>query len=165
MSAVRCDNATGAVGLRLARVGCVVPWYPAAVTYYAATHPTLANHVARAQASGLDGGSLDFPLYRSTDASFTALNRSLACGDAPSIPGRSCDEYPLASTYNGLATGGTRRTFAGCDINAPLNVSGPGGASACMINASENHSQGGIMSNFYYDYRILNWDPYRVLTG
>jgi hypothetical protein len=31
-----------------------------------------------------------------------------------------------------------------------------------MITASENDSQGGIMA---YDYRVLDWDPYRVITS
>jgi hypothetical protein len=94
-------------GFRPARVGCVVDWFPAAVTYRSSTHPTLTAHVGRAQASGLPGATLANPLYRSTNTANNDLNRSRACGDAPSIAGRNCDEYPLATTYRGLASGGT----------------------------------------------------------
>lgn len=160
---IRCDNATGANGFRPRRVGCVVPWYPSAVGYSQSEYPSLASHVSRAQASGLPGATFTAPLFRSTNEAFTTQNRQLACGDAPSITGRSCDEYPLASTYNGLAFGGSRRSFSGCNINAPT-ATGASGASACMITASENNAQGALMAAFYYDERVLNWDPYRVLV-
>lgn len=39
---------------------------------------------------------------------------------------------------------------------------GPTGASACMITASENNAQGGIMAAFNYDNRVLNGDPFLV---
>jgi len=163
MSEIRCDNAVGANGFRPARVGCVVPWYASAAGYSQSSYPSLAGHVSRAQASGLPGATFADPLWRNTDTTITNTNRSLACGDAPSIAGKSCDEYPLASTYNGLAFGGTRRTFPGCNINAPSGT-GPIGASACMITASENSAQGAIMAAFYYDERVLDIDPYRILV-
>ncbi|MBQ1052742.1 hypothetical protein KBX50_30340 [Micromonospora sp. C51] len=162
MDEISCDNATGANFTRPARVGCVVPWYPAQVTYSSGSYPSLASHVQRAQNSGLPGASILDPLYRNTDQATIDLNRSRACGDAPSIAGRSCDEYPLASTYQGLAFGGTRRTFSSCNINAPTGVTGSTGVSACMITASENNAQGGIMAAFYYDNRVLGGDPYWV---
>ncbi|UQS22836.1 hypothetical protein L1857_08400 [Amycolatopsis thermalba] len=162
---VRCDNATGANGARPARVGCVVWWFPAQVLYSQSSYPSLASHVSRAQASGLPGASFAAPLHRTSDPTRTSTNRNLACGDAPSIAGLSCDEYPLASTYEGLASGGTRRTFDNCNINAPTGVTGPTGASACMITATENNAQGGIMVGFYYDNRVLEADPYRVGVG
>jgi hypothetical protein len=160
---IRCGNATGANGFRPARVGCVVWWYASAVLYSRSSYPSLASHVSRAQASGLPGAGFTNPLIRNTDEASTNRNRQLACGDAPSIPGRNCDEYPLASTSQGLDFGGTRRTFDGCDINAP-RATGPGGASACMITASENFAQGALMARFYYDERVLHEDPYRVLV-
>jgi hypothetical protein len=162
MLEIRCDNATGANTDRPARVGCVVPWYPSAAFYSQSAYPSLASHVARAQNSGLPGATFAAPLVRTTNQATIDTNRRLACGDAPSIPGRNCDEYPLATTRQGLAAGGTRRTFDGCDINAPTGVTGPTGASACMITASENFAQGGIMSGFYYDWRVLDGDPYLV---
>lgn len=143
---VSCDNATPANGFRPRRVGCVVWWFPAQVIYSQSRHPSLASHVARAQGSGLPGATFANPLNRTSDPNRINTNRNLACGDAPSIPNMSCDEYPLATTYQGLASGGTRRTFSGCNINAPTGVTGPAGASACMIIESDNFGQGGVMA-------------------
>lgn len=161
LDTIRCDNAVGASGTRARRAGCVVPWYASEVLYSQSRYPSLANHVAQAQSSGLPGAGFNDPLYRTTDAIRIARNRRLACGDAPRIPGRSCDEYPLATTLQGLAAGGTLRTFDGCDINAPRET-GPTGVSACMISDADNNAQGGLMQNFYYDWRVLDGDPYRV---
>jgi len=164
LNEIRCDNATGANGFRPRRVGCVVPWYASPAFYSQSSYPSLASHVARAQASGLPGNSFAAPLTRTTNQATIDTNRSRACGDAPSLPGLSCDEYPLASSNQGLAAGGTRRTFDGCNINAP-RATGPTGASACMITASENSAQGAIMAAFNYDERVLNGDPFRVLVS
>lgn len=165
MNEMSCDNAIGANLNRPARVGCVVPWYPAEVIYSMSRYPSLATHVDLAQSSGLPGGTLFDPLNRNVNDADINQNRNLACGDAPSIAGKSCDEYPLATTYQGLAFGGTRRTFTGCNINAPTGVTGPTGVSACMITATENSAQGALMAAFYYDYRVLGGDPYRVGIG
>lgn len=162
---VSCDNATPANGFQPRRVGCVVWWFPALVTYSQSRYPSLASHVARAQGSGLPGATFANPLNRTSDPTRINTNRNLACGDAPSIQFMSCDEYPLATTYQGLASGGTRRTFAGCNINAPTGVTGPTGASACMIAEGDNNGQGGVMAGFYYDNRVLEGDPYRVGVG
>ncbi|MDI6104682.1 hypothetical protein QLQ12_39435 [Actinoplanes sp. NEAU-A12] len=161
MNDIRCDNAVGGYLQNPVRVGCVVPWYPAPVYYDSSRNPTLADHVRQAQASGLPGGTVTAPLYRSTDAAVERTNRRLACGNPPSIPGKNCDEYPLATTYNGLSAGGSLRSFPGCNISAPSG-SGPLGASACMIAEGDNHAQGGIMSGFYYWERVLDWDPFVV---
>jgi hypothetical protein len=166
LNEVRCDNAVGANLQRPRRVGCVIAWYASTAWYDRGAYPSLASHVERAQASGLPGGpnNAQVPLTRTTNTTIINNNRNRACGDAPSIAGKSCDEYPLASTHQGLNAGGTRRTFSGCSINAPTNVTGPSGASACMITASENNAQGALMAAFYYDWRVLNDDPMRVGT-
>ncbi|MEU2632237.1 hypothetical protein ABZ641_35400, partial [Kitasatospora sp. NPDC007106] len=52
-SNIRCDNAVPGN----LKVGCVVYWHPSPVYYSRATNPTLANHVAQAQASGLPGAT------------------------------------------------------------------------------------------------------------
>ncbi|MGW2254745.1 NucA/NucB deoxyribonuclease domain-containing protein [Kitasatospora sp. NPDC001660] len=156
---VRCDNATAGNPY----VGCVVPWYAAPVSYSQAANPTLAGHVSRAQASGLPGATFEAPLYRTTNDAINNANRTQACGDAPSIAGLSCDEYPLASSYQGLSAGGTRRTFDGCNFSLPSQT-GPTGVSVCMIAEGDNNSQGGIMSQFYRWQRVLDGDPFRVLV-
>ncbi|MDY0811457.1 hypothetical protein [Kitasatospora purpeofusca] len=156
---VRCDNATGGNPY----TGCVVPWYPSPAFYRQANTPELARHVSLAQASGLPGATFEAPLTRTTDPAVSGPNRTMACGDAPSIPDKSCDEYPLATSRQGLTAGGTRRTFDNCSFGLPQQ-SGPTGVSVCMISRNEQDSQGGTMSQFYRWERVLDGDPFRVLV-
>ncbi|MDQ0938405.1 hypothetical protein [Streptomyces sp. V1I1] len=113
--------------------------------------------------SGLSGATFDAPLTRTTTQSVIDDNRNKACGDAPSIPGKSCDEYPLATSQQGLSAGGARRTFDDCSFNLPRQT-GPRGASACMIPAAENSAQGGLNTQFYRSQRVLEGDRFRVVT-
>ncbi|MET8867928.1 hypothetical protein ABZW11_33770 [Nonomuraea sp. NPDC004580] len=160
MSEIRCDNATAG----RAAIGCVVPWYASELVYSQSLYPSLASHVSRAQASGLPGATFDAPLTRTTNETIINTNRSLACGDAPSISGLSCDEYPIARSYEGLSSGGTRRTFDGCNFNLP-GQTGPTGVSVCMITATENNAQGGLNTQFFRRERVLDGDPFRVTVG
>ncbi len=160
MTDIRCDNATGGTS----SIGCVVPWYPSAAVYSQEAYPELTSHVARAQASGLKGGSFASTLTRTTDQTIVDRNRDLACGDAPSIEAKSCDEYPPAQAKEGLSSGGTRRTFDNCSFNLPPGA-GPDGVSVCMIKATENNAQGGIHAQFFKRERVLDGDPWRVLIG
>lgn len=160
MTPIRCDNATAGT----TSTGCVVPWYAAAVIYTRSSYPSLASHVERAQASGLPGATFAAPLTRTTNQAVQDTNRNLACGDAPSISGLSCDEYPPAVGYQGLSAGGTRRTVTGCNFGLPSGT-GPAGVSVCMITATENNAQGGIHTQFFRSWRVLDGDPFRVLIG
>jgi plasmid stability protein len=108
-----------------------VPWYVDPLVYSQARAPGLASHILRAQGSGLPGGPFSTPLTRASTA-VRGQNRRLACGDAPSVIGLSCDEYPFASSQQGLTAGGTRRTFGDCTFNLP-RATGPTGVSVCMI--------------------------------
>ncbi|WP_194292608.1 NucA/NucB deoxyribonuclease domain-containing protein [Streptomyces katsurahamanus] len=155
----RCDNNTGG----RTEAGCVVPEYAAELKYKQASYPALASHVSRAQASGLPGATFKKPLIRTTDPTTIRDNRDLACGDAPSVPDKSCDEYPVATSRQGLSAGGTRRTFDDCSLNFPRQT-GRSGASVCMITASENRAQGGLNTQFYRANRVLDGDPFRVTT-
>jgi hypothetical protein len=155
---VRCDNAAGGSS---PTPGCAVYYVPGVVTYSSATHPTFASHVAQALASGLPGGSMADPLHRTTVTSVINANRSASCGSAPSISGLSCDEYPFASSYEGAASGGSARSFPGCNFTDPA-ATGPNGFSRCMITASENSSAGAILGNIYRQQRILEADPFYV---
>lgn len=160
MTEIRCDNATAGN----ASIGCVVPWYPSSLIYSQNSYPALAAHVSQAQASGLPGGSFAAPLYRTTDEATAQQNRQLACGDAPSIAGLSCDEYPIARSYEGLTAGGARRTFNNCGLNLP-QTTGPTGVSVCMITATENNAQGGINTQFFRSQRVLDLDPFLIVVG
>jgi hypothetical protein len=164
ISEIRCDNAIGDNGFRKRRVGCVVPWFPSALYYSRSSYPSLALHVSKAQASGLPGPDINKPLTRTTNQAIIDRNRALACGNPPSIPNLSCDEYPIATSAQGLSAGGRRRTFDGCNINE-RQENGPTGASACMITARENNAQGGLNSAFWYDERVMHADPFRILIG
>jgi len=161
MTPIRCDNATAGT----TTPGCVVPWYASAVYYSLSSYPTLAMHVIGAQASGLPGDSFDDPLTRTTNQFVIDLNRQLACGDAPSIPGWSCDEYPPATSYQGLSLGGERRTQGGCQFPNLPRQTGATGVSVCMIVDTENSAQGGLHAQFFRDHRILDSDRFRVLIS
>ncbi|MGW0680468.1 NucA/NucB deoxyribonuclease domain-containing protein [Streptomyces sp. NPDC002767] len=157
----RCDNNTAGRPV----VGCVVPWYASALTYRKSVTPNLVRHVQLAQASGLPGATFEKPLYRTTNELVIALNRTRACGDAPSIQDFSCDEYPIATSKNGLSAGGTRRSFDGCSLPNIPSGTGAKGASICMIPGPENSSQGGSNTQFFRAERMLSADPFRVLTS
>lgn len=159
MDDIRCDNAVPNKA-----VGCVVPWFASATNYSFSKQPTLAWHVYTAQSSGLPGATFDAPLNRATDAAIIDENRTKACGDAPSIANKSCDEYPLASTQQGLSAGGERRSWDGCEFGQVPQQTGPTGVSVCMIDKVDNDAQGGIQRGFYNRERVLDGDPFRVLV-
>lgn len=158
----RCDNASGG---KRPTVGCVVPWYASSMVYSKAKAPELASHITRAQKSGLPGATV--PLTRATSTTVIGWNRRLACPDGEVRPaGKSCDEYPLASTFQGMAiVGGERRSFSGCSIKGVPSRTGSTGASACMISTADQNYQGGVNSTFYSDQRVLNADPFLVVIG
>jgi hypothetical protein len=158
LSEMRCDNAT----LGVATPGCVIPWAAETLVYRAVDTPQLVSHVARAQASGLPT-----LLHRTTNATRITNNRNRACYKAPSIAKKSCDEYPVATSQEGLASlpattwQNYRRTFSGCSFTLPSQT-GAIGASACMISATEQSSQGGTNNAFYREWRYLEGDPFYV---
>ncbi|MEU8893401.1 NucA/NucB deoxyribonuclease domain-containing protein [Streptomyces sp. NPDC048442] len=84
------------------------------------------------------------PLHRTVDKKLIAKNRGAACPKRlPRPPGKSCDEFPFASTKEGGASGTYSRR---------------------MINAKHTSDAGG--SNYllkaYRDHRILNGDAFWV---
>ncbi|WP_242438923.1 cysteine hydrolase family protein [Streptomyces sp. CB00455] len=110
MNEIRCDNATAGRPV----VGCVVPW-ASELTY------------TKAQASGPPGATFANPLTRTENASVISNKRTRACGSAPSLTAKSCDEYPIATSQQELNSGGTRRTQTGCGFTGvpspePLSV-------------------------------------------
>lgn len=138
--------------------GCV---FTSATPTWAVTsaYPAYKSHVHRAIASGLPS-----TLTRADSATVTA-NRNRACGTnvRPTPTNFECDEYPMASTNQGAASGGTVRTFDGCQMDAlPKNVTGATGWSQCYIPANENQSAGIDLSSFYRNQRILVNDKFTV---
>lgn len=97
--------------------------------------PQCANALAGQSAPAY---AYDNPLTRATNPSTINANRNAACANvAP-----SCDEYPMASTYQGA---GFQPDF-----------------STASVPASANSSQGGILSQFYGTNRVLDGDPFWV---
>ncbi|MFJ1975306.1 NucA/NucB deoxyribonuclease domain-containing protein [Streptomyces sp. NPDC087903] len=138
---VRCDNALPGAPRQ---VGCVnlraIP-----VISYSRTGPwpELAEHIKDAQASGLPGkyGTTDY-LTRLTYAAKIQKNRDKSCPTSlERPPGKSCDEYPFASTYQGGNYGPFSRR---------------------MINKNQNTEGGRALKGFYTYSRVLEGDRFLV---
>lgn len=159
---VRCDNA-----LPGQPIGCVFSGYIPTVVYSrSGPYAGFARHVGDAQASGLPGGYPNgVPLTRLTDNTLIAKNRTTACPSKyPRPAGKTCDEYPFASSYQGAYTGGgTPRTFPYCSIKlGSAGSTGSSGYSICMIDSSQNSGAGSVLGRFYNANRVISRDPFRV---
>jgi hypothetical protein len=125
----------------------------------------LARHIQEAQWSGLPGAPGGSPLTRLTDGGLQELNRTFACpGHYPRPPGRSCDEYPFASTWQGAYTSGSSahaRTQSWCQVDEPVTT-GPYGWSVCMIDDWQNSAGGGALGNWFVANRVISGDPFYV---
>jgi hypothetical protein len=101
--------------------------------------PTIAAHIRQAQASG-------YPrtLTRTTDQKRIKNNRKEACGNFTRPPGKECDEYPFASTYEGGVGTGKR-------------------ASVKAVPGHEQRVQGGTLSAFYR--KLKDGSKFQVCVG
>jgi hypothetical protein len=160
---IRCDNALPGVNY----VGCVVPFHRSHM-YYSLSGPyaELARHIRDAQNSGLPGraSGSGTPLTRLTDSQLQQANRATACPSSyPRPPGKSCDEYPFASTWQGAYTyGGGPRTHTWCLVVLLSQSTGPYGHSVCMINETHNSVGGAALGAFYRENRIIESDAFWV---
>jgi len=84
------------------------------------------------------------PLHRDTSAADQTANNRVACASVVLGAGQNCDEFPLATTFEGAAF-------------QPV-------WSAVAVPASANSSQGGITSNFYKTNRVIDDDAFNVLA-
>ena len=125
-----------------------------------------ARHVKQSQQSSGHGIYPD-ALTRTMSVEIHNANRNIACPRGRiNPPGKSCDEFPFASTLEGAsALPGNGRTFQGCLFNGrlPIGVQGPGW-SACMINENHNSFGGTMTAIFYRVQRILDGDRFYVLA-
>ena len=169
---IRCD-AFG--GLRSTQ-GCAFTDVPPVMDYTATT--TLGEflaHVQRAQQSGLPGSYTGDapPLERVVAAATIRQNRAGTCGGVtgPRNNGKSCDEYPFASTFEGGRVGGpqdggTARTFTPpCNIvDSGITPGGTGsqGYSVCLIDAGQNARAGALLGWFYAKNRVAAGDKFYV---
>ncbi|WP_157621668.1 NucA/NucB deoxyribonuclease domain-containing protein [Saccharothrix sp. NRRL B-16348] len=136
----RCDHALPGPSV----AGCVMGDFTPTMSYsLSGSYPELATHIRDAQAAGLPGGlASNRPLNRLTDPTLVDKNRAVACpASLPRPPGQSCDEYPMASTHQGAATG----------VN---------GYSWRMINENQNSSGGVALNDFFRAQRIIEWDGF-----
>lgn len=160
---VRCDQAVPGV----ATAGCVIPEAVPELVYHPEFWPEFGGHLVNAYFSGLPGSWYSGrPLHRLTDETLKQRNRDQACPARLHRPdGKTCDEYPFASTWEGAYTSrGEPRTFPGCAIEEyPLGVVGPLGFSACMIDGGENSLAGSTMNSvLFVPYRVIENDPFFV---
>ncbi|MFI9452566.1 LGFP repeat-containing protein [Amycolatopsis sp. NPDC052450] len=137
----RCDHAT-------IRTGCVNPTAMTAVVYDPVKNPAIAavsQHVFDAQASlPSHWGNPQYNyLTRTTNQAIIDANRDKACPAGSPV---SCDEFALASTYQGASR------VAANDY------------STRTVPKVSNDSQGGIMSNYYNSTRILDGDQFGVVA-
>jgi hypothetical protein len=127
---------------------CVDALASIAVAFDATTNPKIgpvADHVYAAEASlpsHWGNPNIGQALTRATDETIIDANRAAACANVPP----SCDEYPMASTYQGAAT------------------AAPGDWSAVTVTSAANNSQGGVLNNFYSFDRVIDEDPFYVLA-
>ncbi|QKW36286.1 hypothetical protein HUT06_21490 [Actinomadura sp. NAK00032] len=180
-SQVRCDNAVPGMN----SVGCVNALFPPTFQYSkSGPYSELAKHIELAQESGIPGAPGGVPLHRLVNPKLQVKNRNQSCPDRFNRPpGNSCDEYPMATTYEGGWTKGdltvtesspmpswpwTKRTFPMCatpGVTWPLynGIPEPDGLSACMINETHNSQGGNALNNeLYRPQRIINMDPFFI---
>jgi hypothetical protein len=130
----RCDNEIAG-----APAGCVVPGIAPVLTTMTKT-PAIAANIRAIQAAGPQhyGREADGkPLTR--NSSLNNANRAVACPSSVTAPaGKSCDEYPFATTDQGASK--TKKPNWG----------------TAWVPVSEQNSQGGYLSNFYQEYRVMD---------
>jgi hypothetical protein len=136
----RCDNI--AAGL-----GCVNEDYIPTLFYDSTRNPLVgpvAQHIYDAQHGGLvtPWGEPGHTLQRDMNQSDINANRQAACGKVTVPPGDSCDEYPMASTFEGAA------------FNSDYSIR--------IVPKSANDSQGGLTGTFYNNNRVISDDDFLV---
>jgi hypothetical protein len=91
-------------------------------------------------------GDKTHALHREADRAKQRQNRAAMCGRkrGPRPRGMSCDEYPFASTREGGGHAGAM------------------GSGWAWVPVKEQGSQGGLISSFYQNERILDGDPFYV---
>lgn len=142
VAVVRCDSQTYIAK----QGGCVHPAAKIALrlSRNITSHGEVADHIGDAQAllAGHPGRPDGKPLHRIIDQDQIKQNRRKVCPPSlPRPPGKSCDEYPFASTREG----GNLKSF-----------------SRRMVPANQNSAAGGLLSAFLSNHRVLAGDPYYV---
>jgi Deoxyribonuclease NucA/NucB len=127
---VRCDSQKG----YKYPAGCANPSYTPTYVISSSTYPDIAKF-DKAQIAGHPSWAT---LTRVSPAQ-ADKNRSVACKGFKPPPGKSCDEFPYASTSQGGA-----------------------GAARTAVNKKENSSQGGNLVGFYNANRLFYGEKFHV---
>ncbi|MBQ1124282.1 NucA/NucB deoxyribonuclease domain-containing protein [Streptomyces sp. B15] len=139
----RCDNV-----MKRVKPGCVFPKHTPTM-HSMKKLPSIADNIRRVQKEGphhyglkkADGN----PLTRTTNAKVREVNRKIACPKSrPRPEGKSCDEYPFASTNQGAS-----------------KTESPDWQWA-WVPKEENDKQGELIALFYEEQRILNGNKFWV---
>jgi hypothetical protein len=136
----------------------VDPEFTPTLTYSSLTNPLVgpvAQHIYDAQrslsthpgvpGSGAGTSGAGVPLTRLADDGVAAQNRAVACPNGTYAAPDTCDEYPLAHSYEGASTN-------------PV----PGQWSRAPVPEEANSSQGGLTRAFFADNRVLDRDAFWV---
>ncbi|MDG4857024.1 NucA/NucB deoxyribonuclease domain-containing protein [Streptomyces sp. T-3] len=145
VTTVRCDNDAS---INPTKGGCVYPNYTPTynVSTVLADQDQVAWHIWWAQ-TNLDqawGRKGHGPaLTRTQDPALNQANRDKACPDSiPRPPGKSCDEYPFASTHEGAS----KNPDFSCH----------------MVPANQNSQEGSNRGAWYGNNRVLEKDKFWV---
>ncbi|MFG1791199.1 LGFP repeat-containing protein [Nocardia sp. NPDC049149] len=132
------------------KVGCVNDKALAGVGYNAQRNPKIsevAQHVFDAQATlPSHWGVYEVPIERTLDTTLKDANRAVACPDGWATLPDTCDEYPMATTYQGASK------------------VAPGDWSRRKVPKEANDSQGGVTGAAYLSGRILEKERFVVLA-
>ncbi|HEX3516111.1 MAG TPA: NucA/NucB deoxyribonuclease domain-containing protein [Trebonia sp.] len=148
----RCDT------MATSTDGCVDEYYYPTLTYNAQTNPLVepvAEHILNAQSGIPANGGLSIawgvpsaynstgqPLTRDMTPGDDTRNNAVACANLTPPTGQNCDEFPMASTYQGAYHQSVWSAFA--------------------VPISANSSQGGLTGAFYNSNRVIDDDPFYV---
>jgi hypothetical protein len=133
--------------------GCVDEYNVPTLMYDSTTNPLVAPVAQNIynQQNGPQSKAWGVPSYvsskgqwlnRDMNSADITANRKAACGSASPPTGFTCDEFPLASTYQGAA-------FQSVYVTA-------------NVPTAANSSQGGLTSAFYTSNRVNDDDPFYV---
>ncbi|MGW4995141.1 NucA/NucB deoxyribonuclease domain-containing protein [Streptomyces mirabilis] len=142
---VRCDDMRVFSGPPAA--GCVIPAYTPTMTTMASLTAIAANirGIQMRGGMGVPGDTVR-ALHRLTDRAQIGRNRDVACDGkvtGPRPSGKSCDEYPFASTREGGFQSGWTNGWA-------------------WVPAKEQSVQGGLLITFYTENRVIDGDAFYV---
>jgi len=141
----RCDSV-------FTPAACVDEYGPIYVAFDATVKPAVgpvADHIYTAQAnlpSHWGNPVTGQPLLHAIDDAVETANRNAACPAGQTPAGQSCDEYPMASTYEGAS------------------LSAAGDWSIAYVPVAANSSQGGTLNTFYSEDRVVDLDAFYVLA-